>query len=196
MKLLTTILLSTIQMIAFAQFKAGTFGIGPSIDINYHKNGSEYNNYITLGINGSVFLSSKSAIGIGIGKSSSDNNYSIFNSESNNYYINYQFYSSTKHLFGFLSQTNLNFTNNQDYNYSGNSVQLLNHIGIYTRPYKGLVFKIKYPLVEYSSWVNKYKNSDYEYKSNTFSVNLNPFVNISSFQLDFVYYFNLRKDEK
>ncbi len=196
MKLLTTILFLTFKIVAFAQFKAGTFGIGPSIGINYHKNGNEYYNFINLGINGSIFIGSKSAIGIGIGKSSSDNSYSIFNSESDNYNINYQFYSSTKHLFGFLNQANLNFTNNQDYSSTIKSIQLLNNIGIYSRPYKGLVFKIKYGIIAYSSWVNKYKNSDYEYKSNTFSVNLNPFLNLSSLQLDFVYYFNLRKDEK
>jgi hypothetical protein len=183
-------------MIAFAQFKAGTFSLGPSLNINYYKSGSNYNNFINLGINASIFISKKSAIGVGIGKNTSDYNYALFNSEFNSYNLNYQFYSTPKHLFGFLNQTDLNITNSQDYSSSINSIQVVNNIGIYSRLYKGLIIKIRYGLVSYAYSNNTFKNSDYENKSNTFSLNLNPFVNLSSLQLDFAYYFNLKKDEK
>ncbi|MFZ4797029.1 MAG: hypothetical protein ACOYMA_06010 [Bacteroidia bacterium] len=195
------------QLVAKAQFKLGTFSVGSEIGIRFNSfnigNSSSNSNTVSLGVNGSVFLSKKSAVGFKIYNSTSSYNTKSFDSEYTNYNLNYQYYFPVNTKMGFYNQTDIGVSiwipDNSKYSkFEIDQINLSNRLGFYTFLYQGLAVKVNYNLVGYSNYILKQSTlfNKSEYISNSFYLNLNPLQNIGDLQVAFVYYFNLKNNDK
>lgn len=191
------------QLVATAQFQLGTFSAGVDMELYYRGAGNSYYNTVNLGINGNVFLSIKSAVGFKIHNSTSAYNSKSFDSESTFFNLNYQYYFPVNTKMGFYNQTDFDLSlwtpdNNTFSKSEIDQINLSNSLGFYAFLYKGLAMKVNYKLGGYSNFVLKQSNlfSKSEYISNNFYLNLNPLHSVGNLQVAFVYYFNLKNNEK
>jgi hypothetical protein len=71
-------------------------------------------------------------------------------------------------------------------------------LGFYAFLYQGLAMKVNYNLGGYSNYILKQSTlfNKTEYTSNSFYLNFNPLQSIGDLQVAFVYYFNLKNNEK
>lgn len=191
------------QLVAKSQFQLGGFGGGVQMGVYYRGAGNSYYNTVNLGINGSVFLNNRIALGFKITNSTSANNNKSFDSESTFYNLNYQYYFPVNTKIGFYNQTDFDVSiwipeNSKYSKFEIDNINLSNSLGFYAFLYQGLAIKVNYNLGGYSNYVYKQSTlfNKTEYTSNSFYLNLNPIQNIGNFQVAFVYYFNQKNNEK